>query len=168
MKTHSRFARFRAWFDARDFQIAFLALFLWGGVYTRDWTLRWDAVATAIATCLVTQALWMWARSRKAESKVNEAYLQIPLWRSLVSASRSAAITSLSLCLLLRANSIFTIAIAAALAISSKFSIRVGGKHVFNPANFGIIAVVALTSDAWVSPGQWGTDAWLMLAFAGA
>ncbi|MEO0855115.1 MAG: RnfABCDGE type electron transport complex subunit D, partial [Cyanobacteria bacterium J06648_11] len=37
-----------------------------------------------------------------------------------------------------------------------------------HPANFGIIAVVALTSDAWVSPGQWGTDAWLMLAFAGA
>ncbi|MDY6941360.1 MAG: RnfABCDGE type electron transport complex subunit D, partial [Cyanobacteriota bacterium] len=80
---------------------------------------------------------------------------------------RSALITSLGLCLLLRANEPTTMAIAGCLAIASKFLFRIRGKHFFNPANFGIIAALLLTSDAWVSPGQWGTDWWYLLLFAG-
>lgn len=59
-------------------------------------------------------------------------------------------------------------ALAATLAILSKFCFQFQGKHCFNPANFGIIAVLILTEDAWVSPGQWGTVGWFGLLLAGA
>ena len=78
---------------------------------------------------------------------------------------KSALITGLGLCLLLRANHFSTMLLAAGLAIASKFIFRVRGKHFFNPANFGIIAALTLTKDAWVSPGQWGTDWWYLALF---
>ncbi|NEO19546.1 MULTISPECIES: RnfABCDGE type electron transport complex subunit D [unclassified Moorena] len=80
---------------------------------------------------------------------------------------KSAMITALSLSLLLRADNYSTIVLAGSLGILSKFIFRVEGKHFFNPANFGIIAVLILTNDAWVSPGQWGDDGWYGLLFAG-
>ena len=80
---------------------------------------------------------------------------------------RSATITSLGLCLLLRSNSYQTMIIASFLAISSKFLFFYHHKHFFNPANFGIISALILTDDAWVSPGQWGTDWWYLLLFIG-
>jgi enediyne biosynthesis protein E5 len=72
-----------------------------------------------------------------------------------------------ALCLLLRTSSPLVAAFAAALAIGSKSLIRVDGKHVFNPANFGIVAAVVLTGEAWISPGQWGSTALAALFFAG-
>jgi Na+-transporting NADH:ubiquinone oxidoreductase subunit NqrB len=42
------------------------------------------------------------------------------------------------------------------------------GKHWFNPANFGIIAALLLTNDAWISPGQWGDDWWFAILFLSA
>jgi len=80
---------------------------------------------------------------------------------------KSAMITALSLSLLLRADNYSTMVLAGSLGILSKFIFRVEGKHFFNPANFGIIAVLILTNDAWVSPGQWGDDSWYGLLFAG-
>ncbi|NEP27325.1 RnfABCDGE type electron transport complex subunit D [Moorena sp. SIO3I6] len=80
---------------------------------------------------------------------------------------KSAMITALSLSLLLRADNYSTMVLAGSLGILSKFIFRVEGKHFFNPANFGIIAVLILTNDAWVSPGQWGDDGWYGLLFAG-
>jgi Na+-transporting NADH:ubiquinone oxidoreductase subunit NqrB len=76
---------------------------------------------------------------------------------------RSALISSLSLCLLLRTHSL-ALAARAALTIASKFLIRApsrrtGGKHVFNPANFGLVTMMLLADGAWVSPGQWGSAA---------
>jgi Na+-transporting NADH:ubiquinone oxidoreductase subunit NqrB len=58
-------------------------------------------------------------------------------------------------------------ALAGFAAIASKFVFQFGEKHFFNPANFGIIAVLTLTNDAWVSPGQWGEEWWYALLFAG-
>jgi Na+-transporting NADH:ubiquinone oxidoreductase subunit NqrB len=57
--------------------------------------------------------------------------------------------------------------LAGSLAILSKFLFQVERKHFFNPANFGIIAALLLTNDAWVSPGQWGDEGWYALLFAG-
>jgi Na+-transporting NADH:ubiquinone oxidoreductase subunit NqrB len=81
---------------------------------------------------------------------------------------RSALITGLSLSLLLRTDRWEIMAFAAAIAILSKFTVRVGNKHLFNPANAGIIAALVLTQEAWVSPGQWGELGWYALLFAGA
>lgn len=76
---------------------------------------------------------------------------------------RSALITGLSLSLLLRTNDPLIAAGAAAAAVGSKFLIRVRGRHLFNPATFGIVGALLLTGGAWVSPGQWGTE--LLAAF---
>ncbi|MBD2773154.1 RnfABCDGE type electron transport complex subunit D [Iningainema tapete] len=135
--------------DIRDYQILFLSLFLVLGISTRDWTLKPELIGVAIATSLSTQ--WLLSLATKTE--------QINL--------RSPLITSLGLSLLLRTDHWMTMGFAAVSAITSKFVFKVGDKHFFNPANFGIISVLALTNDAWVSPGQWGEDWWYGLLFAG-
>ncbi|WP_373527748.1 RnfABCDGE type electron transport complex subunit D [Nostoc sp.] len=136
--------------DIRDYQILFLGLFLVLGIGTRDWTLRPELIVVAIATCLVTQ--WIFSLVTSKEQILN---------------LRSALITSLGLGLLLRADHWTTMAIAAAIAIASKFIFKFGDKHFFNPANFGIISALILTPDAWVSPGQWGEEWWYGLLFVG-
>ncbi|WP_298914507.1 RnfABCDGE type electron transport complex subunit D [uncultured Nostoc sp.] len=136
--------------DIRDYQILFLGLFLVVGIGTRDWTLRPELIGVAIATSLATQ--WILSLVTGKEQMTN---------------LRSALITSLGLSLLLRADHWTTMAIAAAIAIASKFIFQIGDKHFFNPANFGIISALILTPDAWVSPGQWGEEWWYGLLFAG-
>ncbi|MEB3225126.1 MAG: RnfABCDGE type electron transport complex subunit D [Synechococcus sp.] len=149
--------------DARDYQIAILSSFLTLGVYTRDWTLNLTGVLLAIATCILTQwSLSLWQARRSKNDKP-------PKLRPLfISGLRSATITGLGLSLLLRVNHPLVLMGAAVCAIASKFLFRYQEKHVFNPANFGIIMALLLTDGAWVSPGQWGTDWWYLLLFMGA
>ncbi len=137
--------------DARDYQILFLSTFLGLGLVTRDWTLRLDIMAVAIATCLVVQLL------------ATKIFMSTWQWSAL----KSATITALSLCLLLRVDHYSTMVLAASLAIFSKFILQINQKHFFNPANFGIISALALSQDAWVSPGQWGESWWYALLFLG-
>ncbi len=79
---------------------------------------------------------------------------------------RSALISGLSLCLFLRTNSLTLALAAAAVTIASKFVLRVRGKHVFNPTNFGIVALMLFTGKIWVSPGQWGSAAFFAFLVA--
>lgn len=176
--------------DARDYQIIFLSLFLFLGISTRDWTLRVDLMLVVVLTCLSTQ-IFLSQLNRLIRTRMATDF---PLYENLTSSYRvlesllrretllttfrffqflstsslkSALITTLGLCLLLRGNDYQTMAIAGGLAIASKFIFRVRGKHFFNPANFGIISALVLTNDAWVSPGQWGADGWYLLLFIG-
>lgn len=71
---------------------------------------------------------------------------------------RSAFITSLSLCLLLRTDTLWAALLLTTAAVGSKFILRVDGRHVFNPANFALVAGAA-AGISWVSPGQWGNPA---------
>jgi Na+-transporting NADH:ubiquinone oxidoreductase subunit NqrB len=165
--------------DARDYQILFLSLFLFLGINNRDWTLRFDLLLMVFLSCILTQTLLSSYGKffpQKGSSLINlnfpeenrgykfslpsgmVHYLDISSWRS-------ALITSLGLCLLLRANEPLTMALAGILAISSKFLFKVNNKHFFNPANLGIIAAITMTNDAWISPGQWGNDWWYLLLF---
>jgi len=73
--------------------------------------------------------------------------------------ARSALISGLSLCLLLRTNRPDFALLAAVITIASKSLNRVSGKHVFNHTNGGIVATLLLTNQVWVSPGQWGAAA---------
>lgn len=160
--------------DPRNYQILFLILFLILGIGTRDWTLRPDLVFVLIITCLLTQ--WLAVETLpKLKSKFHKLSQKIPdseqnesiiIYTKLASL-KSALITALGLTLLLRADHYSTMILAAFLAILSKFIFQVQNKHFFNPANFGIIAALVLTSDAWVSPGQWGDDGWYALLFLG-
>lgn len=146
--------------DARDAQIAFLGLFLLLGIGTRDWTLQPGLMLTIALSCLLTQ--WL------AQVAIPKLQGQTVRWLSLPTSWKSALITALGLCLLLRGNHYWSMALAGGIAIASKFIFRVGEKHFFNPANFGIILALLLTPDAWVSPGQWGTQMWYLLLFLGA
>ncbi len=74
---------------------------------------------------------------------------------------RSPLISGLSLCLLLRADSLLLIILCACITIGSKFILRWYGKHIFNPTNIGIVVLLLLSDHAWVSPGQWGSAAFM-------
>ncbi|MBW4661490.1 MAG: RnfABCDGE type electron transport complex subunit D [Drouetiella hepatica Uher 2000/2452] len=137
--------------DARLYQILFLSLFLGVGIVARDWSLHPLMIGALIATCCCVQ--WIAAIQVSA-----------PFIKSLP----SALVTSLGLSLLLRADHVGTLMLAGTLAILSKFCLRVQDKHIFNPGNFGIVAVLTLTQDAWVSPGQWGEEGWYVLLFLSA
>jgi Na+-transporting NADH:ubiquinone oxidoreductase subunit NqrB len=79
---------------------------------------------------------------------------------------RSALISGLSMCLLLRTDSLALAAAGTFLAVASKFVIRVRGKHVFNPTNFGLVAMILGTDRVWASSGQWGTGAFFAVLMA--
>lgn len=126
--------------DARLFQIAFLATLLSIGALARDFALLPAQMALAFAAGLATQSFWI---------------------RTLAIGHRgvlSAVITCFGLSILLRADSLWVHPLAACVAISSKFVLRVQGKHVYNPANLGVMFALLALPGAWVSPGQWGQD----------
>jgi Na+-transporting NADH:ubiquinone oxidoreductase subunit NqrB len=131
--------------DARHFQIATLTSLLALHVAWFDLGATPLQAAVTIAAALVTQ----YAFSRLPGAAAFD-------WRSPL-------ITGLSLSLLLRTQSPLLWALAPALGIASKFLIRSGGKHFFNPATFAIVALLLLSGDVWVSPGQWGHSTWLVL-----
>jgi Na+-transporting NADH:ubiquinone oxidoreductase subunit NqrB len=153
--------------DDRDYQILFLGSFLLLGILTRDWTVKPELIIVIILTCLITQLILTALVSLQNIPDKNHSWLSYIISPLFLSSWRSALITALGLCLLLRANNPTTMILASGLAIGSKFIFRVNHKHFFNPANFGIIAALMLTQDAWVSPGQWGTDWWYLLLFLG-
>lgn len=81
----------------------------------------------------------------------------------------SAYITGLSIAILLESYDWRVFAVASAWAIASKYFLRAGDRHFFNPSNFGIVAALVLMQGiATVAPGsQWGGDyriAFLILA----
>src|SRR5262249_61612179 len=88
------------------------------------------------------------------------------IWRLPAFDPRSALISGLSLCLLLRTNSLLFAIVAAIVTIGSKFVIRFRGKHLFNPTNFGVVAMMLATGMVWVSPGQWGNVAFFAFLMA--
>ena len=81
---------------------------------------------------------------------------------------RSAAITGLSLSILLRTHDPVVWAAAGTIGVASKFLIRIRGKQVFNPACFAIVVLLLGTSEVWVSPAQWGALVWGAAALVSA
>lgn len=130
--------------DARHLQILFLSAFLYYGIRYIGWDADWQKFITIFSTALFSQLLFC--------KIFNKDY----------SALKSALITSLGLCLLLKANHLYTYAFASFVAIASKFIFQIQKKHFYNPANIGIVAAIVLTGDAWISPGQWGSTAILI------
>jgi Na+-translocating ferredoxin:NAD+ oxidoreductase RnfD subunit len=125
--------------DPRYFQIAVLSSLLLFGVGVLDFGIHWYNAITILATAQIVQ--WLGTRA-----------LRLPRFDPL-----SALITSLSLTLLLRTELVTLAALAAVIAVGSKFVIRVNGRHVFNPANFALVTLMLATEHAWVSGGQWGS-----------
>lgn len=125
--------------DPRHYQVAVLGLLVTWGVTVLDFGIHWYNVPAILAVAQVTQYL-------------GTRLARLPAFDPL-----SAMVTTLSLTMLFRTNSIGLAALAAFIAIASKFLIRVNGKHVFNPANVAIVTMMFAFDDAWISTGQWGS-----------
>jgi Na+-transporting NADH:ubiquinone oxidoreductase subunit NqrB len=138
--------------DPRYYQIVVLGSLLTYGVGWLDFGVGWDRIAVLLATALLTQLLCT------------------RLWGLTSYDARSPLISALSLCLLLRTNDPALAVLAAVVTISSKFLIRVDGKHIFNPTNLGLVVSMAMSNGVWVSPGQWGNVAYFgfLLACVGS
>jgi enediyne biosynthesis protein E5 len=126
--------------DPRLYQIAALSCLLVYGLFGLDLEVRPARAALILSSVLAAQ------------------YAATRLFHLPAFDPRSVLISGLSLCLLLRTNSELLAVAGAVLAVFGKFLVRVRGKHVFNPTNFAIVALL-LTGEAWVSPGQWGNAA---------
>ena len=124
------------------------ALAVWG-LLALDFEVRPVSAAVLVAVALLTQ----WFGSRTTGSAFDP---------------RSALISALSLVLLLRTDSLALAAGAALLAVGSKFAIRVGGKHVFNPTNLSLVVLLLASDRVWVSAGQWGSGPIAAAAFVAA
>ena len=130
------------WSDARHYQIAALSALLIFNLGWLDFGAQPLNSVLAIAAALATQALCT-------------NLFSLPSFDP-----RSPLITGLSLSLLLRADDPWLPALAAVIAIGSKFVFRIGGKHIFNPAGFAIVVLLASAHGVWISPGQWGSTVW--------
>jgi enediyne biosynthesis protein E5 len=76
----------------------------------------------------------------------------------------SAYITGISVGILVRSPAFWPYALCSLLAITSKYVLRVKGRHIWNPSNFGICAMLFLASDSVATLSiQWGNNLWAML-----
>jgi len=142
--------------DPRHYQIGFLSIFLIYGLAFLHFDLNLITIALIFFICFSTQLLFV--------SFASHDYGSL----------KSACISALSLCLMLKTGDYMVAALAAFLSITGKFVFRYkflgnrnGYKHFFNPTNFGIIAVLLFNNYAWISPGQWGSEG-LLLFFIGS
>lgn len=69
----------------------------------------------------------------------------------------SAYIAGISVGMLVRSPAIWPYALCSALSITSKYVLRVKGRHLWNPSNFGICVILLLAADTVASLSiQWG------------
>jgi len=128
--------------DQRYFQIAFLfGLFVFAnsviGINHTIWSnlllVFGSAVVTQIVLCKYFDVTFCW---------------------------HSAAVSSLGIAILLHTPYWFMYVFAAVVAISSKFVLRLGNRHIFNPANIGLVAATFLFPVyAVITPTQWNNVA---------
>lgn len=75
----------------------------------------------------------------------------------------SAYITGISVGILVRSPFLWPFVLASLISIASKYVLRFRGRHLWNPSNFGVSAVVFLApSTAAVLSIQWGNNVWPM------
>jgi hypothetical protein len=127
--------------DPRLYQIGVLSGLLAYGMLALDFEITVPRAALLLGTVLATQALCDRIDGPRPAN-----------WKS-------ALISGLSLCLLIRTNRPDLAVLAAVVTIAAKFLFRIQRKHLFNPTNGGIVAMLLLTDQVWVSPGQWGSVA---------
>jgi enediyne biosynthesis protein E5 len=118
-----------------------ITLILIGAHWTAGVLRGYEAVAIAIVAALVTDLL---------------------VGRALLGERRglnSAYISGISVSILLRSPVLWPFAVGSILSILSKYVLRVRGRHIWNPSNFGICVLLFFVPWA-VAPlsVQWGND----------
>jgi enediyne biosynthesis protein E5 len=133
--------------DARVWQIVSLSFLLTFGLTKLGFDQQLTSVALILGAALATQY-------------IGGRIVGLPHFDPM-----SPLITGLSLSILLRAADPLWLMFGAVLAIGSKFVIRYDGKHIFNPANFALGALILGGGSAWISPAQWGSATWAAFLF---
>jgi hypothetical protein len=76
----------------------------------------------------------------------------------------SAYITGISVGILLRSPAFWPYALCSLISITSKYVLRLNGRHLWNPSNFGISVLLFLAGDIVASLSiQWGNYLWPMM-----
>jgi Na+-transporting NADH:ubiquinone oxidoreductase subunit NqrB len=76
----------------------------------------------------------------------------------------SAYITGISVGILTRSPYAWPFALCSAISITSKYVLRLGGRHLWNPSNFGIAVMLLVAPWAYSTLSvQWGNNLWPML-----
>lgn len=101
---------------------------------------------TAIATCVILEIIF----SKMTTGKFPHL--------------ASAYISGISVGILLRSPEFWTFALCAAITITSKYVLRIKDRHIWNPSNFGICAMLFLAPYAVASLSiQWGNNLYAMM-----
>jgi enediyne biosynthesis protein E5 len=105
--------------------------------FLESWSRTFLAIATAIAVELVLGRLFGGK------------------WPHLA----SAYISGISIGMLVRSPEMWPYALCSAISISSKYVIRVDGRHLWNPSNLGVVAMLVLAADKVAGLSvQWGNN----------
>lgn len=76
----------------------------------------------------------------------------------------SAYITGISVGILVRSPEFWPYALTSAIAITSKYVLRWKGRHLWNPSNFAICAMLLLAPEYFATLSiQWGNTVWPMM-----
>ena len=137
--------------DPRYFQVLFQTIFLFYGIFYLNWSADYLHYSISITGCLLFNYTFESIKQKQFLALAGRSGFN--LW------GFSVLISALSLCLLLKTNYWYICLLAAFLTVASKYIFRFGRKHIFNPSAFGIIATIYFTKQAWLSPGQWGSNA---------
>lgn len=105
----------------------------------------WRTAAAIVAAIALELVLGRWATGR---------------WPHLA----SAYITGISVGILLRSTFWWPFVLCSLLSISSKYALRIKGRHLWNPSNLGMSILLFLAPQSVASLSQqWGNDVWPLL-----
>ena len=128
-------------FDPRYLAPALITCVLVAGQISFGFLESWSRTFLAIATAIIVELLIVRALYGK--------------WPHLA----SAYVSGISVGILVRSPAFWPYALCSAISITSKYVLRVRGRHIWNPTNFGVVAMLVLASDTVASLSvQWGNN----------
>jgi len=128
-------------FDQRYLAPLLITCVLVVGQITFGFLESWSRTFLAIATANVTELVVVRALYGK--------------WPHMA----SAYVSGISVGILVRSPAFWPYALCAAISIVSKYVLRVGGRHIWNPTNFGVVAMLLLAPDVVAGLSvQWGNN----------
>jgi enediyne biosynthesis protein E5 len=137
--TASRLAGLTGRFDKRYLAPVLVTVVLLVGQLTFGFLESWSRTALAIGTSILVELV------------LGRVFLGH--WPHLA----SAYVSGISVGMLVRSPEFWPYALCSAISITSKYLIRVDGRHIWNPSNLGIVAMLVLASDTVASLSvQWG------------
>ena len=127
--------------DKRYLAPILVTLVLVMGQVTFGFLESWSRTALAISTAILVEvvlARLLWGN-----------------WPHLA----SSYISGISIGMLIRSPEFWPYALCSAIAITSKYVLRVQDRHIWNPSNFGIVAMLVLAADSVATLSiQWGNE----------